>query len=92
MSSFGVITMTGSAIAVNAIYQIRHDRDPYPVVFIGGLVMGSFVLIGTGYPELGTALAAVYLLSVLVSRGEDTFSLAGDLTTGVSQNRKNHAR
>ena len=75
MSHFGIVGMTGVAVGMNTIYQIRHDRDPFPVMLTGGLLMGAFVLIGSGYPELGSAFAAVYLLSVALQRGDATLSL-----------------
>lgn len=92
---FTPLTMAFAGVAVNAVYQVRHGRDPVPVIFLGSLWVGAVVLVSQVQPELGTAIAAVYLLSVLLTRGTEFFDWINDLASGMDasknkRKKKNH--
>lgn len=83
-SPFSAVAMIGTGIAINAVYQVRHGRDPVPVIFVGSIFMGAVVFLAQVQPEVGNAFAAVYLLSVVLTRGTEFFEWAAELTSGLN--------
>jgi hypothetical protein len=82
MSDFGTVGMAGTAVAINTVYTLQHGRDPFPVLFAGALFTGAVVLVSAGTPELGTALAGLFLLATFLTRGETFMTWLTDLLKG----------
>lgn len=68
-SEFGVITLTASGIGINAVKEIKTNRDPYPVLLAGVVLMAVFVFLGNVRPRLGLAAAAVFFLASAIDGG-----------------------
>lgn len=78
-STGGALTLCACAVGVSMFYQVRNDRDPIPVMVIGGILTTVVVGIASVNEELGTTFAAVYFLAMFLSRGSEII----DWTTGI---------
>jgi hypothetical protein len=79
-TGFSIISIAGTGVLINATYTVAHKHDPFPTILAGGLFMGACVLVGGARPEVGSALAAIYLLSTVITRGEYFIGFVEDLT------------
>lgn len=85
MSEFGIVTTVGAGVAINTMHSIQIGTDPFPTMFAGALWMGACVLVGEGNASVGAALAAVYLLAVIIYRGNSFFAFTNNLVKGSNQ-------
>lgn len=83
-SKMSVVSIVGTGVAISAVYQIRHGRDPFPVIAIGCVWIGTVAVVAELNPELGMAFAAVYLVSIVLTRGSEFFDWLNDLTSGLN--------
>jgi len=67
---------------------VAQKRDPFPTIFAGTLFMGGCLIVGGFNTELGTALAALYLLSTFITRGDYFIKFLENLTNAKSPKGK----
>jgi hypothetical protein len=82
MGEFGIVATVGAGVAINAMHSVQTGVDPFPTLFAGALWMGACVLVGEGNASIGSALALVYLLAVVMFRGPAFFKTLNALTKG----------
>lgn len=88
-TQFSTVTLATLGVGVNTAYTVAHGHDPFPTLLAGGLFMGGCVMAGAVTPELGTALAGVYLLATLIYRGEFFFGFLNNLVSGAQSAKTN---
>ena len=87
MSSFSTVGMCVGAVGVNTVYTIQHHHDPFPTILAGALFTGVCVVAGGFRPEIGTALAALFLLSSLLTRGTAFINWLTALQAGATKKK-----
>lgn len=78
-NEFGTVLLCTGAVAVNFVYNIRHDKDIFVPLLAGGLFTTACVFIGELEPAIGTALAGVFFLSVFLTRGTEIINFTSTL-------------
>lgn len=74
-NGFGLTVVCGAGMGVVAIDNVRAGKDPIPAAVAGMLFTGAVVFIENMDEDLATALAWLFLLSVLLRRGSTVVSV-----------------
>lgn len=84
-----VLLLTGIAALINGVYKAQRKEDAIPSLVATGMVAVSLVTFGGIIKryDLSTALAFVFLMAVLISRGIPML----DTATGLISSRKANA-
>lgn len=77
MSNFSSVGVAGAGVAVVAINNVANGNDPFPAILAGGLFAFGCVLVSGINPDLGTALAAVFLIGALLTNGSAVLNFLG---------------
>jgi hypothetical protein len=77
MSSFSTVGVAGTGVAIVAINNVAKGDDPFPALLAGGLFVFGCVLVSGINPDLGTALAALFLIGALFTRGSAVLNFLG---------------
>jgi hypothetical protein len=65
---FALVAICGTGMAFVAIDNVADRRDPIPAAVAGMVFTGGIVLVENINEDLATALAVLYLVSVLLTR------------------------
>lgn len=79
-SEFAPVMLCTGAIAINFVYNVRKSNDVFVPLLAGGLFTTVCVVLADVEPAIGTALAAVFFLSVFLARGEEFINVFESLT------------
>ena len=77
------LVATAVAVAINAVYAVRHNHNIFPILIGGGVLM-LFVSGLDSIPgsSMGSAVGVAFLLGTIIYRGEDLISLLTSLMGG----------
>ena len=77
------IIATAVAVAINALYAVRHGHNVFSV-FVGGGVLLLFVSGLDSLPgsNVGTAIGGAFLFATVIYRGSDSLAFLSDLMGG----------
>lgn len=83
-NEFAPVMLCAGAVGVNFVYNIRKGHDVFVPLLAGGLFTTVCVILADVEPAIGTALAAVFFLSVFLARGTEIIDVMTSITKATA--------